>query len=74
MIIVDRIENELAICEIDGTMVNISLTKISNGVREGDVLIDSGNGSFYTVDSTMTKQRKNEMAQLFERLKTRHKK
>jgi hypothetical protein len=74
MIIVDRIENELAVCEIDDKMVDISLSKISNGVREGDVLIDvKGDGSFYVVDAAKTEQRRAEITELFERVKAKNK-
>jgi hypothetical protein len=73
MIIVDRIENEIAVCEINDKMIGIPLSKISNGVREGDVIIDSnGDGSFYTIDAATTKQRKTDITARFERLKARH--
>ncbi|MDR0372123.1 MAG: DUF3006 domain-containing protein [Nitrososphaerota archaeon] len=74
MIIVDRLENGIAVCEIEGIMTNVSLTKISKGVREGDVLIDMGEGSFYTIDVAKTAQRKADIAKRFERLKARSKK
>ncbi|MDR2719731.1 MAG: DUF3006 domain-containing protein [Nitrososphaerota archaeon] len=76
MIIVDRIENnEIAVCEINGkTTKNIPLTKISKNVHEGDVLKDEkGDGTFYTVDMVKTEQRKAEITELFERLKTKNK-
>jgi hypothetical protein len=73
MIIVDRIENGIAVCEIDDKMVDIPLSKISNNVHEGDVLIDNnGDGSFYTIDTATTKQRKTDITALFERLKAKH--
>ncbi|MCL2287628.1 MAG: DUF3006 domain-containing protein [Candidatus Bathyarchaeota archaeon] len=74
MIIVDRIENGIAVCEIDGkTTKDIPLSKISNNVHEGDVLIDnSGDGSFYVVDVETTKQRKTNITERFERLKARN--
>jgi len=74
LIIVDRIENNIAICEIDGkTTKDIPLTKISKDVHEGDVLIDlNGDNSFYTVDIAQTKQRKNDITKLFEHLKTKN--
>ncbi|MDR0318963.1 MAG: DUF3006 domain-containing protein [Nitrososphaerota archaeon] len=74
MIIVDRIENNIAICEINGkTTKGISLSKLSSNVREGDVLVDNnGDGSFYTIDSEKTKQRKVDIAKRFERLKARN--
>ena len=74
MIIVDRIEDELAICEIDDDkMVDIPLSKISKGVREGDVLIaEKGDGTFYTVDVVKTEQRRTEIIELFERVKAKN--
>jgi hypothetical protein len=75
MIIVDRIENnDIAVCEIDGKMVDIPLSKISKGVQEGDVLKDeTGTGIFYMVDAAKTEQRRAEISALFERLKAKHK-
>ena len=74
MIIVDRIENGIAVCEINGKITeDIPLSKISNDVHEGDVLIDnSGDGSFYIVDVETTKQRKVGITERFERLKTKN--
>ncbi|MDR0797853.1 MAG: DUF3006 domain-containing protein [Nitrososphaerota archaeon] len=74
MIIVDRIENAIAVCEINGKMMkDIPLSKISDGVREGDVLLDnSGDGSFYIVDVEKTKQRRDYITERFERLKAKN--
>jgi len=74
MIIVDRIESNIAICEINGkTTKDIPLSKISNNVCEGDVLIDdNGDGSFYIIDSIKTKQRKKDITERFERLKAKN--
>jgi hypothetical protein len=73
MIIVDRIENDIAVCEIDDAMIDIPLSKISKGVREGDVLIATSDCSFYTIDVAMTEQRRADITALFERLKARNK-
>ncbi|MCL2291507.1 MAG: DUF3006 domain-containing protein [Nitrososphaerota archaeon] len=74
MIIVDRIENnEIAVCEIDGKMVDIPLSKISRGVQEGDVLKDeTGTGIFYMVDAAKTEQLRAEITALFEQIKTKN--
>lgn len=75
MIIIDRIENGLAVCEIDGEMKDIPLSKISGNAREGDVLIDRGDGAFFTADASETARRKAVISERFERLKARnHKK
>ena len=73
MIIVDRIENGKAVCEINGEVVkNISLSKISDDVCEGDVLMDkNGDGSFYIIDIVKTKERKEDINERFKRLKIR---
>ena len=74
IIIVDRIESDIAVCEINGeTTKDIPLSKISKNVHEGDVLLDhNGDGSFYTVDITKTKQRKNDITKRFEHLKEKN--
>lgn len=71
MIIVDRIENGNAVCEINGTEIkNIPLSQITNNVAEGDVLIDkNGDESFYIIDVEKTNERKEDINERFERLK-----
>ena len=71
MIIIDRIENGIALCEIDGEMQDIPLSRISGNAREGDVLIENGDGSFLTIDVSATAQRRAAIAERFERLKAR---
>lgn len=56
MIIVDRIENGFAVCEIDNEFINIPLDQISGNLREGSVLIKCG--GHYEVDDTDTENRK----------------
>ena len=73
MIIVDRIENGIAVCEIDGVMTDIPLSRISGAVREGDVLRDNSDGSYLTADIPATEQRRAAIAERFERLKARGK-
>lgn len=73
MIIVDRVEEGIiAVCEIDDVMLEIPLTKINGKVRDGDVLIDNGDGT-YAIDAATTAQRKAEITDIFERLKARKK-
>ena len=71
MIIVDRIENNIAVCEIDGVMSDIPLSRIKGRVREGDVLQDSG--EFFTIDLSGTSHRKAEISERFKRLKAKNK-
>jgi len=74
MIIVDRIENGIAVCEIDGVMRDIPVADIKGRVREGDVLVESGDGSYLTADSAATEERRISIEERFERLKARKKK
>jgi hypothetical protein len=73
MIVVDRIEGDFAVCEIDGVMTDIPLSKIIGRVKDGDMLIDNGDGSFIN-DAAGTTQRKAEITDLFESLKAKKKK
>ena len=66
MIIVDRIENGIAICEIENEFTEISLLDISGNVREGAVLIKT-NGN-YVVDEDSTSQRKKDIFEKQRRL------
>lgn len=38
-IIVERIEENFAVCEIDGEYADIELKSLPSGIKEGDVLI-----------------------------------
>lgn len=67
MIIVDRIEGALAVCEMDDkSMQNIALTELPVGIKEGDVLaVDNGT---YVIDAKQTKERSERIAQKMNRL------
>ena len=71
MMIIDRIENGIAVCEADGVMMDIPLSRISGGAREGDVLRDKGDGSFLTVDPLATEGRRAAINERFARLKAK---
>jgi hypothetical protein len=43
MIVIDRIENDRAIVEIGGEMIEIPCSELPNGSKEGDVLVLSVN-------------------------------
>jgi len=73
MIIIDRIENGIAICEVDGEMRDIPLSGINGKAREGDVLLDKGDGSLLTIDASATQRRRAAITERFERLKARKK-
>lgn len=67
MIIVDRIEGALAVCEMDDkSMQNIALSELPVGVKEGDVLAVE-NGA-YVIDVKQTKERSERIAQKMNRL------
>jgi hypothetical protein len=59
MIIVDRIEGKVAVCETDSGMLNISLKLIKGKVRDGVVLVEKDGA--YVVDEETTKSRTDEM-------------
>lgn len=71
MIIVDRIENGIAVCECDGSIVVIALSEITGKVREGDILCAKENGVGYAIDSVATSTRRNVIQDRFDRIKTR---
>lgn len=67
MAIVDRIENDLAVCEMeDGSFLNIPLSAISGAAKEGDVLI--ADGEHYRVDEGATELRRQRMRARMHRL------
>jgi hypothetical protein len=74
MIIVDRIENGFAICEIEDTTKDIPLDRIIGEVLEGDVLNENESGTHYVVDREATEQRQAAIKERFERLKARNSK
>lgn len=56
--IVDRIENNLVICEDDNSnIIEIEISKIDGIVHEGDVLVEEGESN-YKVSREKTKIRK----------------
>lgn len=59
MLIIDRIEENVAVCEDENSMRNIPIDLIEAGAKEGDVIINK-NG-LYFIDIELTKKRKNEI-------------
>ena len=75
MIIVDRIINGIAVCEIDGAAIaDIPLSSINGNVREGSVIIEAGDKLRYIVDEEETLRRRADITERFNRLKARGKK
>jgi hypothetical protein len=65
--IIDRIEQELAICEEEsGAMVKLPLKELPKGSREGDVLFKR-NGTFQ-FDGEETNRRRQKMREKLNRL------
>jgi len=64
---VDRIENNLAVCELDDrTVQNIPLSHLPDNVQEGDILCLC-NGE-YIIDKQETMRRRNEALKLLKSL------
>lgn len=63
--IVDRIEEDYAVCEMENRkMIDIKLTQINGNIKDGDVLVYSD--GFYKVDKELTDKRKDEAKNLVE--------
>ncbi len=66
MLIIDRIEAEIAVIETDSGMIELSRSLLPDNVQEGDVIAEE-NGS-YIVDAEATAQRKVAVREKFRRL------
>lgn len=65
---IDRFEGKFAVCEKENReMIDIERDKLPKEAKEGDILIIKGD--VITVDRQQTKQRKEEIQDLFNRLK-----
>ncbi|MCL2088150.1 MAG: DUF3006 domain-containing protein [Oscillospiraceae bacterium] len=65
--IIDRIEENMAVCEIDpNSFVNIELKNLPTGVRAGDVVVC--NGDSCTIDKEQTEKTREEVIRLQNRL------
>lgn len=66
--IIDRFEENMAICETEeNTIVKISRLDLPSESREGDILIQTKDETFY-IDSEATKERRRKLEQLFSKL------
>lgn len=59
--IIDRIENDTAVCEADGIMIDVPLSALPEDVREGDVITLS-------IDKAQTADRKEKINDLMNTL------
>lgn len=64
MIIVDRFEGNLAVCEEGTKTIEIPKADLPAGVKEGDVLMKGNNGA-YEIDRETTKQRRKNIDEKF---------
>jgi len=64
---IDRIEGDTAVLESDdGEVINIKLTDLPAGIKEGDILKFENN--IYTIDEQRTKQGKKDIEERFNKL------
>lgn len=61
MIIVDRIEEGIAVLEADGAIIQVPLNELPAGVREGSVLVRVSAG--YQLDSRSEQKLRTELAE-----------
>jgi len=62
MIIVDRFEGDFAVLETDSGMIDVEKSRLSDDVREGDVILELD--GFYIKDEETTRQRRAEIIAL----------
>ncbi|SES75604.1 Protein of unknown function [Natronincola peptidivorans] len=56
MIVLDRLEENIAVLETEGNFLKVNINIISTNAKEGDVLVF--NNGYYTVDAILTEKRK----------------
>jgi len=67
-LIIDRIEGDYAVCENDDkTFIDIPLSDLPDGVKEGDILVIDENGG-YTIDARAKEERLTEIRKKMNRL------
>jgi CRISPR/Cas system CMR subunit Cmr4 (Cas7 group RAMP superfamily) len=70
--IIDRIENDMAVCENlkSGEKLEIAMTSIQKSAKEGVVI--KKDGDIYIVDINLTKQRRVELTARLDKLFKKH--
>ncbi len=72
MLIIDRFEDQYAVCECDnGEMVHIATRLIDGDPKEGDVLVQSLN--LFSVDEAATEARKQKISGMMQSLFNKNK-
>ena len=67
-VIIDRFEGDIAVCECDdSSMVDISLTKLPEGVRVGNIIVINDDGSMI-IDADAELRRKEKLFGLYDNL------
>ena len=67
MYIVDRIEEDIVVLEYEGRIIELDKGVLPDGIKDGDVLIN--NGEEYIIDIMKTKDKKDNIRNMFDRLK-----
>jgi hypothetical protein len=63
MLILDRIENDIAVIEADDKIIEVHISELAENVKEGDVLTESDGK--YIVDSEATVERREKLASMY---------
>lgn len=66
MTVIDRFENNTAVLEIDGIIIETNRSELPETAREGDVLTE--NNGVWTVDIPATEKRRAEIREMMKRL------
>lgn len=67
MIIIDRFEEDFAVVEDNGVIINVPRSKLPADSKEGSVLLMTAEGE-YQLDLSSTKQRKRDIKNRFDAL------
>jgi len=66
-VIIDRFEGKYAVCEKDDrTTINIEISKLPDGAKEGDVIVLGKEKIF--IDQSATEERKNRLKKVMDEL------
>jgi len=63
MLILDRIENDIAVIETDDKIIEVKLSELAENAKEGDVLTESDGK--YIVDSEAKGERREKLASMY---------
>lgn len=67
-LVVDQIIDDIAVLEDQGVMVNVPVAELPDDIHDGSILILDGNG--YHVDVELEQEKKEDLRERLERLKT----